>query len=108
MAINIAILKERKRGKKRVAMGPEVVPRVTRLGATLAIESGAGTAATFADAVSKCAAEPGPDDCRHGRRFGRYSGVENLLFFGDNCAMVYGDAQAAVTQMVQAVKDLRA
>lgn len=37
-----------------------------------------------------------------------YSGVENLLFFGDNCAMVYGDAQAALTQMVQAVKDLRA
>jgi H+-translocating NAD(P) transhydrogenase subunit beta len=37
-----------------------------------------------------------------------YSGVENLLFFGDNCAMVYGDAQAALTRMVQAVKDLGA
>ncbi|MBT9371215.1 NAD(P) transhydrogenase subunit alpha [Rhizobium sp. CSW-27] len=53
MAINIAILKERKIGEKRVAMVPEVVPRVTRLGATLAMESGAGTAATFADEVYK-------------------------------------------------------
>lgn len=37
-----------------------------------------------------------------------YSGVENLLFFEDNCSMVYGDAQAVLTQMVQAVKDLAA
>jgi NAD(P) transhydrogenase subunit beta len=37
-----------------------------------------------------------------------YSGVENLLFYGDNCNMVYGDAQAVLTQMVQAVKDLDA
>ena len=35
-----------------------------------------------------------------------YSGVENVLFYGDNCSMVYGDAQAVLTQMVQAVKDL--
>lgn len=53
MAINIAILRERKTGEKRVAMVPEVVPRVTRLGVTLTMESGAGTAATFADAVYK-------------------------------------------------------
>jgi NAD(P) transhydrogenase subunit beta len=37
-----------------------------------------------------------------------YSGVENLLFFNENCSMVYGDAQAVLTQMVQAVKDLGA
>lgn len=37
-----------------------------------------------------------------------YAGVENLLFYGDNCDMVYGDAQAVLTQMVQAVKDLAA
>ncbi|MBC8718963.1 NAD(P)(+) transhydrogenase (Re/Si-specific) subunit beta [Ochrobactrum sp. Marseille-Q0166] len=37
-----------------------------------------------------------------------YSGVENLLFFQENCNMVYGDAQAVLTQMVQAVKDLAA
>ncbi len=37
-----------------------------------------------------------------------YAGVENLLFYQDNCSMVYGDAQAVLTQMVQAVKDLAA
>jgi NAD(P) transhydrogenase subunit beta len=37
-----------------------------------------------------------------------YSGVENLLFFEDNSSMVYGDAQAVLSQMVQSVKDLAA
>lgn len=37
-----------------------------------------------------------------------YAGVENLLFYGDNCNMVYGDAQAVLTQMVQSVKELAA
>jgi NAD(P) transhydrogenase subunit beta len=37
-----------------------------------------------------------------------YSGVENLLFYQDNCSMVYGDAQAVLAQMVQSVKDLAA
>jgi NAD(P) transhydrogenase subunit beta len=37
-----------------------------------------------------------------------YSGVENILFFNENCSMVYGDAQVVLTQMVQAVKDLGA
>ncbi len=37
-----------------------------------------------------------------------YSGVENLLFFEENCSMVYGDAQAVLTQMVQSVKELAA
>lgn len=35
-----------------------------------------------------------------------YSGVENQLFFADNCNMVYGDAQAVLGKMVQAVKEL--
>jgi NAD(P) transhydrogenase subunit beta len=35
-----------------------------------------------------------------------YSGVENELFYANNCAMVYGDAQAVLTQMVQAVKEI--
>ncbi|PPU92641.1 NAD(P)(+) transhydrogenase (Re/Si-specific) subunit beta [Xanthomonas albilineans] len=35
-----------------------------------------------------------------------YAGVENLLFYGDNCNMVYGDALAVLTAMVQAVKEL--
>ena len=35
-----------------------------------------------------------------------YSGVENRLFYEENCSMVYGDAQAVLSQMVQAVKGL--
>ncbi|WP_072572316.1 NAD(P)(+) transhydrogenase (Re/Si-specific) subunit beta [Granulibacter bethesdensis] len=35
-----------------------------------------------------------------------YAGVENLLFYADNCNMVYGDAQAVLTQMVQSIKEL--
>jgi NAD(P) transhydrogenase subunit beta len=34
-----------------------------------------------------------------------YAGVENLLFYEDNCSMVYGDALAVLTVMVQALKD---
>jgi NAD(P) transhydrogenase subunit beta len=35
-----------------------------------------------------------------------YSGVENELFFKDNCAMVYGDAQQVMVKMIQALKEL--
>jgi NAD(P) transhydrogenase subunit beta len=35
-----------------------------------------------------------------------YSGVENELFFADNCNMVYGDAQKVMVEMIQAVKSL--
>ena len=35
-----------------------------------------------------------------------YSGVENELFFADNCNLVYGDAQKVMVQMIQAVKSL--
>jgi NAD(P) transhydrogenase subunit beta len=35
-----------------------------------------------------------------------YSGVENELFFKDNCALVYGDAQAVMVKMIQALKEL--
>jgi NAD(P) transhydrogenase subunit beta len=37
-----------------------------------------------------------------------YSGVENELFYADNCNMVYGDAQAVLAKMIQAVKELEA
>jgi NAD(P) transhydrogenase subunit beta len=33
-----------------------------------------------------------------------FSGIENALFFLDNTRMLYGDAQGAVNQLVQAVK----
>ena len=35
-----------------------------------------------------------------------YSGVENELFYADNCSMVYGDAQAVLARMIEAVKAL--
>ncbi|HUB88995.1 MAG TPA: NAD(P)(+) transhydrogenase (Re/Si-specific) subunit beta [Dyella sp.] len=35
-----------------------------------------------------------------------YAGVENELFYADNCNMVYGDAQAVLGKMIQAIKDL--
>jgi NAD(P) transhydrogenase subunit beta len=35
-----------------------------------------------------------------------FSGIENALFYLDNTRMLYGDAQQAVTQLIQAVKAL--
>ena len=35
-----------------------------------------------------------------------YSGVENELFYADNCYMIYGDAEAVLVKMLQAIKDL--
>ncbi|MGH8540865.1 MAG: NAD(P)(+) transhydrogenase (Re/Si-specific) subunit beta [Stenotrophobium sp.] len=35
-----------------------------------------------------------------------YSGVENELFYADNCNLVYGDAQKVMVQMIQALKSL--
>ena len=35
-----------------------------------------------------------------------YAGVVNTLFYADNCSMVYGDAQAVLAQMIEAVKSL--
>ncbi|MEO6278218.1 NAD(P)(+) transhydrogenase (Re/Si-specific) subunit beta [Roseateles sp.] len=35
-----------------------------------------------------------------------YVGIVNGLFYGDNCRMVYGDAQAVLIQMIEAVRGL--
>jgi len=35
-----------------------------------------------------------------------YAGVENALFYGENCNMVYGDAQAVLVKMIEAVRGL--
>ena len=35
-----------------------------------------------------------------------YSGVDNELFYADNCNLVYGDAQKVMVEMIQAVKSL--
>lgn len=51
MSIKIAVLKETKDGERRVAMIPPVAAKLSQLGVTLALETGAGLAATFADAA---------------------------------------------------------
>jgi len=35
-----------------------------------------------------------------------YAGIVNTLFYADNCNMVYGDAQAVLVQMIEAVRGL--
>jgi NAD(P) transhydrogenase subunit beta len=37
-----------------------------------------------------------------------YAGIVNPLFYGDNCNMVYGDAQAVLVKMIEAVRGLGA
>jgi NAD(P) transhydrogenase subunit beta len=37
-----------------------------------------------------------------------YSGVVNGLFYEPNCNMVYGDAQAVLVKMIEAVRGLGA
>ena len=37
-----------------------------------------------------------------------YAGIQNALFYGDNCNMVYGDAQAVLVRMIEAVRGLGA
>ncbi|MGH9486524.1 MAG: NAD(P)(+) transhydrogenase (Re/Si-specific) subunit beta [Terriglobales bacterium] len=37
-----------------------------------------------------------------------YSGVENELFYADNCNMVYGDAQAVLVKFIAAIKEMGA
>jgi NAD(P) transhydrogenase subunit beta len=37
-----------------------------------------------------------------------YAGIVNALFYGDNCNMVYGDAQAVLVKMIEAVRGLAA
>jgi NAD(P) transhydrogenase subunit beta len=35
-----------------------------------------------------------------------YAGIVNALFYGDNCDMVYGDAQAVLIKVIEAVRGL--
>jgi NAD(P) transhydrogenase subunit beta len=37
-----------------------------------------------------------------------YAGIENPLFYADNCNIIYGDAQAVLVKMIQALKELGA
>jgi len=47
--LTIGVLRESSAGESRVALVPEVVPRLTALGAAVVIEAGAGSAAHFTD-----------------------------------------------------------
>jgi len=51
MALKIAVLKETAPGERRVAATPETVKKFAALGAQLAVEAGAGGAASYGDAA---------------------------------------------------------
>jgi H+-translocating NAD(P) transhydrogenase subunit alpha len=51
MAVKIAVLKEHAPGERRVALAPDGVAQLTRLGAEVWVEAGAGERAYFADAA---------------------------------------------------------
>lgn len=59
--MRIAVLKERAAGETRVAATPETVKKLAALGASLAVEEGAGVAAAIPDAAyAEAGAEVGP------------------------------------------------
>ncbi|GGY98572.1 NAD(P) transhydrogenase subunit alpha [Novosphingobium colocasiae] len=59
----IAVLKERATGETRVSASPETVKKLTALGATVAVETGAGLNASVSDAdYAAAGAEVGPLD----------------------------------------------
>lgn len=49
MSVTVAVLKETRKGERRVSIVPAVAVKISQLGATLAIETKAGLAATFPD-----------------------------------------------------------
>jgi NAD(P) transhydrogenase subunit alpha len=53
MYVNVAVLKETQPHERRVALVPSVAVRLTKLGARLRMQSGAGNAVKLADAVYK-------------------------------------------------------
>ena len=53
MALRIAVMKERAPGESRVALTPETAKKFAALGATVAIEQGAGLGASITDAASR-------------------------------------------------------
>jgi NAD(P) transhydrogenase subunit alpha len=53
MSVNVAVLKETQPHERRVALAPSVVDKLTKLGAKLHMQSGAGAAIKLADAEFK-------------------------------------------------------
>ncbi len=53
MYVNVAVLKETQAHERRVALVPSVVPKLTKLGARLHMQTGAGAAIKLSDAAFK-------------------------------------------------------
>jgi NAD(P) transhydrogenase subunit alpha len=53
MYVNVAVLKETRAHERRVALTPSVIPKLTKLGARLHMQTGAGAAIRLADAAFK-------------------------------------------------------
>jgi len=53
MYVNIAVLKETRAHERRVALTPSVIPKLTKLGARLHMQTGAGAAIRLADSAFK-------------------------------------------------------
>ena len=53
MYVNVAVLKETRAHERRVALTPSVIPKLTKLGARLHMQTGAGEAIRLADAAFK-------------------------------------------------------
>jgi NAD(P) transhydrogenase subunit alpha len=53
MYVNVAVLKETRAHERRVALTPSVIPKLTKLGARLHMQTGAGEAIRVADAAFK-------------------------------------------------------
>ncbi|MGH8460324.1 MAG: NAD(P)(+) transhydrogenase (Re/Si-specific) subunit alpha, partial [Stenotrophobium sp.] len=53
MAVKIAVLKETRANEKRVAMVPAVAEKLTKLGAEITMQTGAGLGVKLADAAFK-------------------------------------------------------
>jgi len=49
--MQIAVLKERRQGETRVAASPDTIKKFVALGATVVVETGAGSGSSFADSV---------------------------------------------------------
>src|SRR3569623_1284724 len=71
--MKIAVLKEQAEGERRVAATPETIRKFTALGAEMAVESGAGTAASYADADYEAAG------ARLGTRAATLKGADIIL-----------------------------
>jgi NAD(P) transhydrogenase subunit alpha len=72
--MRLAVPKEVVQGEKRVALVPEVIPQIIKLGHTVAVQSGAGTAAGFTDDAYRSAGASVVDDAATA-----YDGAEMVL-----------------------------